>query len=355
MKNKTVFNHQTPEEPGGSSTGNPSQQNHQVDGSERRGRKRGSGEQILHTAYHGAAYKFFKQQQWDVWYEEFVQSANPDGSLKYPTAGTLAQEKGKTFKERKWIRAAIGPKPVLEGKRKNPIIPWLGDWQQRRIQGSWFGTEKALALSTVIEERRNGLEAARAAAELDVEWLERLTGLAHQLDNYYLGQAFLPSLSYQENAKRMKDYLKHLSVIFQMHHTATVDYLHCHGVHRDHVSILAEMTLVSIVARADAQETGLKSVDHLEKELKEIATQYKAAKLQERLQAAEEGKPVNDNPIRNKVAFDMSDMIVRKAELFKMPLPGGEITLPEADLEDAGAMTDAPGQTESVDSSEPEE
>jgi len=67
MKNQTVFNHQTPEEPGGSSTGNPSQQNHQVDSSERRGRKRGSGEQILHTAYHGAAYKFFKQQQWDVW------------------------------------------------------------------------------------------------------------------------------------------------------------------------------------------------------------------------------------------------------------------------------------------------
>jgi len=258
------------------------------------------------------------------------------------------------LKERKWIRAAIGPKPVLEGKRKNPIIPWLGDWQQRRIQGSWFGTEKAMALSTVIEERRNGLEAARAAAELDVEWLERLTGLAHQVDNYYLGQAFLPSLPYQENAKRMKDYLKHLSVIFQMHHTATVDYLHCHGVHRDHVSILAEMTSVSMVARADAQETGLKSVDDLEKELKEIATQYKVAKLQGRLQAAEEGKPVNDNSIGNKVVFDMSDMIVRKAELFKMPLPGGEITLPELDLEDAGAMTDAPGQTEAV-SSEPEE
>jgi hypothetical protein len=224
------------------------------------GRKKNSGEQLLNLKYRGRAYAFYLRQPWDKWWEEFCASTMPSGALRYPTTWSFAKAKANGIQEQRWIQGVIGPKPDLEDGRKRPPIPWLGDWQQRRQMGFWFGTEKAEALAKVLKDRADGLEAARAVAGISAGWLRRAEGLANQADNYFGGQILIPNLSVKQNRQRADLYLRVLKELFQMASKATSNFLACHGIHQDDVTILAQMQAVSIrsatqcgIAKASAE------------------------------------------------------------------------------------------------------
>ena len=219
----------------------------------RRGRKKGSGEQILAVNYHGKAYQFYKTCPWDKWWDEFSTSTMPNGALRYPTGWSFARAKAKNnIQEQNWIWAAIGPKPVLDEKRKKPVVPWLGDWLMQRQKSFWFGTGKAEALARVLRERQNALEAARAVGAIHVDWIRRTMGLANQVDNFFGGQMLLPELSLKENARRASLYLKAHNELFSMCSQATEAYLRCHGIHQDDVTVLAQIAAVSARASMSA-------------------------------------------------------------------------------------------------------
>lgn len=232
----------------------------------RRGRKKGSGEQILAVNYHGKAYQFYKSCPWDAWWTEFCTATMPSGALRYPTAWSFARAKAKNnLDEQRWIWAAIGPRPVFDNGHKKPTIPWLSDWSKRRQGSFWFGTEKAEALARVLKERQNALEAARGVGAIQVDWIRRTVGLANQVDNFFGGQMLLPELSLKENARRASLYLKAHNELFSMCSQATEAYLRCHGIHQDDVTVLAQIAAVS--ARAlnfsehRAEHEGAASID----------------------------------------------------------------------------------------------
>jgi len=206
-----------------------------------RGRKPGMGEQFL-DVHRGKAYHFLRSCPWDVWWDEFSQTTKPDGRLLYPTCWSFAKAKSNTSEQQRWIYAAIGPEPLQEDGHKQPSIMWLGNWVERRARGFWFGTASADALKRVLKERGDALEAARGVAAVSVEWQRRVLGLSNQVDNFFAGQMFSPDLSFKENRQRALLYITIQERLFAISSKAGNDYLRCHGIHRDDLSLLAQTT-----------------------------------------------------------------------------------------------------------------
>ncbi len=132
-----------------------------------------------------------------------------------------------------------------------------------------IGTGNAEALSTIVEERRGAVEAARAVAQLTADWLARTCKMAEQVDDIYLPEIVSSALSYEERTERIMDYVKLQSKLLDMCHTANVDYLHCHGIYRDHVSMLAEM----VPAKESIEEE--ETVEQVEAKFKVVAAKLK--------------------------------------------------------------------------------
>jgi len=269
-KSKHPFHQATPTDedkrPGASeSATRPSRENLSPAGTKsksKRGRKKSSGEQILSLNYYGKAFQFYHRCPWGKWWEEFSTATMPNGALRYPSAWAFAKAKAKNnLQEQRWIWDVIGPKPVLAKGRKKPAVPWLGDWLKRREGSFWFATEKTKALSRVLQERQNALEAARAVGALSVEWIRRFVGLANQVDDYFEGQMLLPELSLKENQRRSSLYLKLHEGLFRLCSKATEDYLRCHGIHQDDVTVLAQLTAVSTRAAIPADTNSEPGVD----------------------------------------------------------------------------------------------
>ncbi len=208
--------------------------------------------------------------------------------------------------------------------------PILSDMDPSR-DGISVGTEKAEALSAIIEERRGAVEAARAIGQLNADWLVRIHEVGQQLDNVYRSEISSTELSYKEKAKRAKDYVTSLSELSDMIHTASQDYLQCNGIYRDRLSPLAEMTSGNVAGSVTTEKE--KTEEQLEEEFKTIGRQLKAVKLAPRFEkkvAGSAGPPSSDNSTRRQVAKAMAEMMVEKDERYGIPLPE-EIELPAID------------------------
>ncbi len=206
-------------------------------------------------------------------------------------------------------------------------------------RGVPVGPQRALALSTVIEEKRGAAEAARAIAQLTADWLTRTCTLADDIDNLYRPQISSAQLSDEEKAEHMKDYVKVYSEVFGMFHTANLDYLQCHGIYRANVSTLGELSQPGVGPVASTSED--KTPEQLEAEYKQLGQQLMAAKLQRRLEegmTATNGTAI-DQSARKKVTKMMADMMVEKKYRFGIPLPE-EIELPTTEVEEVDSGDD---------------
>lgn len=250
------------------------------------------------------AMEWFHKQEWDKLWDEFLFATSPNGRPTYPGAASFARAKfgkptGPMSKEAEWCLQAIGPQPTDEsGKPKRGPVPWLGDWQKRRELGFWSSSETSTSLGAVLQERRDALEAARALGGISAKWLARLVGLADQLDSYFKGIVFDPNIKDLKEMKVRADiYLGVMEQLLTLTERAQGDFLMAHGVHRDDVSVLAQMAAVG--ARAAIEGV--------------------------RASNGNGSPPVIPAETVNPVVMQMAETFAAKARAFNMPLPDGDV------------------------------
>lgn len=225
------------------------------------GRKSTSSEQILGTNdARGRAYRFYQSCRWDLWHEEFCQSRMPNGGLRYPTVYSFAKAKAKNEDERRWIQEAISPEPELKEGQKRGAMPWLGDWLKQRRAGLLIPHDRAESLERVLKERVNGLELTRIVSGFSVEWMRMVDRVRAQLDDFYGDQVFQPHLSMKENERRVAAYVKILMQTQEMSSTACRDFLACHGIHRDNITILARLEATRVLAESTPADSELHKI-----------------------------------------------------------------------------------------------
>lgn len=252
--------------------------------------------------YHDAVMDWFHKQEWDKLWDEFLFAVSPNGRSKYPGVATFARAKfgkptGPLTKEAEWCLLAIGPQPTDEdGKPKKITVPWLGDWQKRRDMGFWSSSETSKSLGAVLQERRDALEAARALGGISAQWLARLVGLADQLDKYFHGVVFDPNIKDLKEMKVRADiYLGIMEQLLSLTERAQGDFLMAHGIHRDDVSVLAQMAAVGARVAIEGVRQG---------------------------QGALNPQTI---PAVNPVVQMMAETFDAKARAFNMPLPDADV------------------------------
>ncbi len=182
-------------------------------------------------------------------------------------------------------------------------MPWVGDWLKQRQAGLWLPHDKAESLERVIKERAGALEAARAVSGFSIGWIRRYESLIAHLDNFFGDQILLPELSMTGNCKRFSFYVKMLREIHDGSSKASNDFLACNGIHRDNVTILAQLQATTVLATKTSENP--------------------AAQLKLRPEVTKE--MIGNLPLDDIL---MNQMIRAKSDTFKIPLPEFKV-LPE--------------------------
>lgn len=153
-------------------------------------------------------YKFYLEvrEKLPEWWEEFNTALEESGMLKYRSVRQIALTKVKNRRQQELLCEMIGPRP----DRKRLRVPWLGDWQQRRM-GIQVGPPLPEEIKTLTQSFRDKLaavEAVRSAAPLLIAELARYMKVAEEIDKMFAGMPLNPNYrpDSSENQTRFRAY-----------------------------------------------------------------------------------------------------------------------------------------------------
>lgn len=200
--------------------------------------------------------EFHSSVDWAEWWEEFYTAITPGGTPLYKTFRKFASAKASNQAQRNFIEYLIGPPDLFE---QVPSL-WLKwkpmDWEEKRATGGWYSDKSIQALSTVIKDQRDAINALRASGnQITLRSLVRFESLAQQLDKEFRGRFFVEGLSYADNLSRANSYL-HLHRQIQILQQSAQDmFAKAHGIN---YAVDGFQTLL-MGMKAAAQETDVTS------------------------------------------------------------------------------------------------
>lgn len=154
------------------------------------------------------AFDWYKDIEWDVWWDDFATSLDKTGKPKYRTAWQFVKAMTKNKFEKDLLWEMIGPEPPEEAKLR---APYLGDWQKRRTNTFWSISPGRLeSVKAAIKEREEALMAARAVSPLLLPKMARWERLSQKIDEAFNGNPFLPDLppNHPKNIARVNEYMR---------------------------------------------------------------------------------------------------------------------------------------------------
>lgn len=153
-----------------------------------------------HTKSDGWKFYLRVKDQLPDWWEEFngTDVSKKHGiKRKYRDVKHLAKAKLKDRTSRQYLIWMIGPKSVWkeEARAENSskyMVPWLGDWYQRRRNGAWLDGNKPVIkqLRKAIKEQLDSNKSIKAAAPFIVQMLLRKVKLQEKIDEMFAGEPF---------------------------------------------------------------------------------------------------------------------------------------------------------------------
>jgi hypothetical protein len=247
-----------------------------------------------------AARNWYRGIAWDEWWDEFCFSINKNGSMKYRTAWHFAKTKGKNNQEASWIYQSIGPAPKRDpDSRKALIVPYQGDWYERREKGFWMDPDgtKLEVLKEAIKNKTESLETLRHLAVVPAKLIDLYQNVASKIIAHYGGQPCLPDLSEEENYKRAKNLLILVAKCQNGISGSIDDLAKCMGLHPGAPDKWAELAVLS-------------------------AEQGAKAALAGQSQGLKQGIGVGASYVQT--LTNMVHMTLQKSKAFDLPLPEGD-------------------------------
>lgn len=236
-----------------------------------------------------AGTRFYRACPLDVWWNEFFASRNKDGSLKYPTAWNFIKSKTDDDQERTWLWQAIGPKPIVD-TRKKCSVPHLGDWQKTRGLMLTVENPEVKGMQKILDQRLDGLEAGRGVAQVVLKLIGEYLGYSEKIAQVFGNDPVLEELSPEKNEERAKIFFGLKSRVHSKLMEFLELYLKCHGITQDDMTVLANAAAVGANAALKGAAVGA------------MVAQPQSPVLQQ-----------------------MMESFAEKARIFKMPLPDGEV------------------------------
>lgn len=163
--------------------------------------------------YNSKPYKFY---QWAKpmlleWWNEFKATLDDStAGYKYPSVKSFIVEKVKGKEEQSWLMLMIGPEPELEPDEA-PKVPWLGDWYDIRLNGTWLsGTNVEKLKSIATSQSTNSIESILSLRGVMLPIIGRLLREHDQIDIAFANQMLDPRFApySPENLKRYETYCK---------------------------------------------------------------------------------------------------------------------------------------------------
>lgn len=184
------------------------------------------------------------QPQLSQWWQEWCEALDErNGGPKYKTVAQLAKAKTKNPQQQRWLEAMIGPAPIVSQYKGGPrnkgqwlVVPWLGDWKQRRSNGWWAPEQpkKITGLVKCLKDKLQGLEAVQASAPYLVQEMATYQRLSEQVDQVFAGQALdLNKGITEENKSRFYTYLEMKKAVTRIKLRLLHEWWLAHGVSTD--------------------------------------------------------------------------------------------------------------------------
>lgn len=164
-----------------------------------------------------------------VLWEEFQNTVDASGRLRFKTSRQLALKIGVNDKQKEFLTWLLGPGDA-QGNLLYPFAKPV-DFDGKRAQGGWFSEDKLRAQSKAICREINALEAMRAAGNgIIVNSLARMESLSRRLDEEFGGSFFADGLSAKENRERALLYVQLHERLLLMLGRAQDLYAKSHGI-----------------------------------------------------------------------------------------------------------------------------
>lgn len=189
----------------------------------------------LSSNYDQKAMIWFKQQNWASLWKKFCTEVDSKGGAKYKTAFSLCRATcGENTDAEDWMYAAIGPEPQSPDNDPDwrPVVKWMGNWEQRRHEGAWFGSDKSKVVERAIQQTEMSLDIAKKAGQVTLGMLSDLARLQQKVHNHFGGEVYLEGNTTNANGVRRKQYLGALERIVRMYVQANEAFMYNLGLDR---------------------------------------------------------------------------------------------------------------------------
>src|ERR1039458_992659 len=164
------------------------------------------------------------------WWAEFNGALNNShnnfhNKVKYRNIESFGKKKFKHSQERQYFLWMIGPKRIWERDAlsqkhsKRHVVPWLGDWNKRRLNGYWVtdNREQIKGLKAAILDNVESSQAIKATAPFIVQDLMRWVRLNEKIDKLFDGEPFSDDKpNSKSNLERVKLYMQLRSQVIDL-------------------------------------------------------------------------------------------------------------------------------------------
>lgn len=202
---------------------------------------------------------FFWRTDWGAWWEDFHLGLNERGGFKYRRLVSFIKVKSKSQQQKTFLNWYLGPKEpgwekLPEAERYKWVTGGPVDWVERRKTGGWFHEVSLKKVMSEIARRSNAYEKmAEAGDKMTLPALVRAEKMAQMVDEAFRGEAFLPSLSFDQNMERAGKYLSLHERVQSLRGRALKLYALSQGINFDDMSGLVQLMTASAMAAAQRQ------------------------------------------------------------------------------------------------------
>lgn len=210
--------------------------------------------------YNSSGWKFYikvRPYLGEYW-RQFNSDLNSKGKAKHRTVEEFARVKFKKKEERELFYLMTCSNEEWEvgatlDKSKKKIVPWLGDWRQRRKNGYWNEDNgfHTTYLRKALKEGIESSQAIKATAPFLIQSLMRWNRMQAKIDEAYGGEMFLDEApNTPRNKARFDAYTKMTAAVEKMKIKLMQEWMRIHGVNP---SDPQQMFNMAVMAQSFAQ------------------------------------------------------------------------------------------------------
>lgn len=237
-------------------------------------------------------------------WESFSLDTADNGLLKFKTVWQFITKFTKVVWQRELLYWLLGPVVEDNAASQHKSFTQL-DFEGRRTKGHWFASSNIEKLSRSLNQKDNALQKIAELGQINIDVIDRLRKVAHQIDVEFSAGIMLPTLTQKENALRSQLYMTLQQQLMNLMEQAQLIYGKTQGVDLQQLN-----TFLTMFASGMGQTAGIGAALNL-------------------LPAS---RAADKSGVRD-VAAQLIDMVNAKAVAFELDMPTREM---EATVIDAG-------------------